>query len=122
MIMQDGGGNDGGGNAGQADWAVIPAQNDPNYESKVAAIYGRLGRPNSANDYRVNDPKDFVFDDADKEYRRSFRNVAHKAHLTQRQVNMLENWQIQSVKLMRDAHKAAREQAVGATRAEPERE
>src|SRR5215510_6500190 len=121
--MQDGGnGNDGGGRDAAPDWMQIPAQNDPNYETKMGAVYGRLGRPASANDYRVSDPKDFQFDDADKEYRKSFRAKAHALHLTNRQVQGLEAWQIQNAKVIRDAARAARENAPRATRAALERE
>src|SRR5262245_34545454 len=112
--MQDGGNNndDGGGrDAAQADWMMVPNVSDPDFDAKVGAVYGRLGRPNSARDYKFTDPKDFQLDDVDKEYRESFRGVAHRLHLTQRQVEGLQSWQIGNAKLIRDAQKAARSDA-----------
>jgi hypothetical protein len=125
--MQDGnnnGGKDNGGghSAAQADWMQVPAMGDPDFDRKVQAVYSRLGHPPSPKDYRVTEPKDFQLDDADKEYRASFLKLAHKERLTQRQVNALENWQIQNAKLIRDAQKAAREDTPKATRAALEKE
>jgi hypothetical protein len=121
--MQDGNSNDGGGHdAARADWMQIPNPNDPDFETKAGVVYERLGRPRDAKGYRFTDPKDFQLDDVDKEYRESFRGVAHRAHLTQRQVNILQDWQVSNAKLMRDAQKAAREGAPKAARAALEKE
>jgi hypothetical protein len=114
--MQDsesGSGNDRGGGG---EWAPIPSPSDPNYDQKVAAVFEKLGRPADARGYKFSDPKDFALDDVDKEYRESFRGVAHRLHLTQKQVDGLTNWQYGNTKLMRDAQKAARENTGKATR------
>lgn len=47
--------------------------------------------PPDPKGYVFNDPEDFQFDDADKEMRESFRPVAHRLNLTQKQVNGLHD-------------------------------
>src|SRR5262245_59520255 len=120
--MQDNGGDDDGGNGGaqsaapSADYMAVPRSDAEDYDRHAAAVFERLGRPRDAKGYTFTDPTDFQFDDVDKEYRESFRGVAHKLHLTQRQVNGLQDWQIASAKLIRDAEKASREGAPKASR------
>jgi hypothetical protein len=122
--MQDDGGDNGDGShdAARAGWMEIPGHDDPDYDNKAPAVFERLGRPKDAKGYTFTDPKDFQFDDVDKEYRESFRGVAHRAHLTQRQVNMLQDWQIANAKLIRQAERDAAEGAPKASRAALERE
>ena len=89
----------------------LPKPEDKEADAKWDRVYERLGRPKEAKDYAFKDPKDFAFDDVDKEYRESFRGVAHRARLTQNQVSFLEDWQVEQAKLMRDAQKTATEEA-----------
>jgi len=49
-----------------------------------------------------------------KEYRESFRGVAHRLNLTQKQVRGLHDWEIQNAKLVRQAEKDRRDGALSA--------
>ena len=88
----------------------------------MTPVFTRLGRPNDPKDYTFEDPKDFQFSDADKEYRESFRPVAHRLGLSSRQVKGLHDWQIQQAKVLRDAERASRAEGSKKARRELERE
>jgi hypothetical protein len=105
-----------------ANWFEVPDDNAHDYETKMAPVWARLGRPKDAKGYAFDDPSDFEFDDVDREYRESFRPVAHRAGLTQRQVKMLQDFQVSQVKLIRDSEKARREGASTAARSELQKE
>jgi hypothetical protein len=118
--MQDG--DDDRGEGKNAGWMDIPGDDDPEWEHKMAPVFERLGRPKDAKAYAFDDPKDFELDDVDKEYRESFRPVAHRLGLTQKQVKGLAAWQTENVKLIRDAEKAKRDGASSVARSALERE
>src|SRR5262245_4579644 len=55
----------------------LPKDDDKDRDKKLDTVYERLGRPKESKDYKFDDPKDFTLDDTDKDYRESFRGVAH---------------------------------------------
>lgn len=89
----------------------LPKAEDRDADAKWDKVFERLGKPKEAKDYKFTDPKDLQLDDTDKDYRESFRSVAHRARLTQNQVEFLEGWQYENAKLMRDAQATATEEA-----------
>src|SRR5262245_30088152 len=99
-MQQDSGdpsGDDGDGDGGHVSaplnpndgYMAVPSFDAEHYDRDAAAVFERLGRPRDAKGYTFTDPKDFEFNDADKERRENFRGIAHKLHLTQRQLNGL---------------------------------
>src|SRR5262245_20618508 len=100
--MQDNG-NDNSGAGGDTvvsaardeGWMEVPHANDEHFERKAGPLFDRLGRPKDAKGYTFEDPQDFEFSDSDREYRESFRPVAHRLGLTARQVRGLADWQVQ---------------------------
>jgi|SRR5690242_16651765 hypothetical protein len=129
--MQDNGdGDDNGGNGGDGDGAVsappntddgymaVPRFDAKDFDKHAGPVFARLGHPKDAKGYTFADPKDFQFNDVDKEYRESFRAVAHRARLTQGQAAILHDWQVGNVKLMRDAERAGRQEGSKKSRAQ----
>jgi hypothetical protein len=104
-------------------WMEVPNADDEHYDKKASALWDRLGRPKDAKAYDFGeDPKDFVFSDADKEYRESFKPIAHRLGLTARQAKGLAEWQIAQAKLARDAEKAGFDEGGKRARAQFEKE
>lgn len=73
----------------------------------TARIYERLGWPKEPTAYQFADPSDIPLNDGEKAFRESFRQVAHRAQLTQAQVKALEEWNLTERKTVYDAEATA---------------
>src|SRR5690242_17527689 len=128
--MQQGDGDDGDSNGGHASaaptpgdgWFEVPHFDDEDFDQKAGPLFDRLGRPKDPKGYTFVDPEDFQFTDSDREYRESFKPVAHRLGLTARQAKGLADWQVSVAKLARDAEKAKRDDGGKRARAELQKE
>ncbi len=67
-------------------------------------VYNAFGRPTDPKEYHFTDPEAFELTDDDKQFRESFRPVAHQAGLNQKQLAALEQWQYETSKAQLDAN------------------
>jgi hypothetical protein len=109
------------GNRGEG-WFEVPSHDDKDFDTKVGPLFDRLGRPKDAAGYAFDDPPDFEFSDSDKEYRESFKPIAHRLGLTARQAKGLAEWQIAQAKVVRDAERAGRDEGGKKARAALQKE
>jgi len=75
----------------------IPLPKDENDEKGWGEVYTKLGRPASADDYKIERPanaKDIGYSD---ELEKSFKDVSHKIGLNTKQANALVKWQTDAV-------------------------
>lgn len=85
-------------------------------------VYDKLGRPQDPKEYKFDEPDYAPLTDSEKETRESFRSVAHRAGLNQKQLKMLQDWQYEQRKVAYDAETVApkvfAERSVGALKKE----